>query len=112
MPNFASSSFAWYSWMFMARGSAGRLRLAHLAGDVDQPPHRLNRRVEARLLVALEVELDYALDPAAADHHRHADIEVLDPVLAGQPGGAGQHPLLVAQIGLGHRNRGARRRVA
>src|SRR3977135_1193356 len=96
--------------MFM-RGSPGRLRLAHLAGDVYQPAHRLDRFVEARLLVALEVELDDALDAAAADHHRHPNIEVLDAVLAGQPGGARQHSLLVAPTGPAPPDRRARRRI-
>src|SRR5439155_23854235 len=99
-PNFASSSFAWYSWMFI--GSAGGGRGAHLAGAVDQPLHCFDRFVEFGLLVAIEADLDDALDPAGADHHRHTDIEVLDAVLPGQPGGAGQHPLLVAQIRFGH----------
>src|SRR5712692_8466140 len=108
-PNFASSSFAWYSWMFIA--SAGGGRGAHLAGDVDQPPDRLDRFVELGFLVAVEADLDDTLDPAGADHHRHPDIEVLDAVLPGQPGGAGQHPLLVAQIGLGHRDRRTRRGI-
>src|SRR6266498_615200 len=90
-PNFASSSFAWYSWMFI--GSAGGGRGAHLAGEFDQPPDRLDRFVEVGLFLAFQVELDDALDPAGADHHRHADIEILDAVLAGQPGGARQDPL-------------------
>src|ERR1700687_2510443 len=102
-PNFASSSFAWYSWMFIA--SAGGCRCAHLAGDVDQPPDRVDRFVEFGLLVTVEADLDNALDTACADHHRHPDIEILDAVLPGQPRGAGQHPLLVAQIGLVHRDR-------
>src|SRR5205807_2283687 len=63
------------------------------------------------LFLAVEVELDDALDPASADHYRHPDIEVLDAVLPGQPGGAGQDPLLVAPIGLGHRDRRARPRM-
>src|SRR5437660_11952807 len=108
-PNFASSSFAWYSWMFIGSGGAGRG--AHLAGEIDEPPHRLDRFVEFGLLLAVEADLDDALDPAGADYHRHADIEVLDAVLPGQPGGAGQDPLLVAQIGLGHRDRRACRGV-
>src|SRR5205807_7569115 len=97
-PNFASSSFAWYSWMFI--GCAGGCRGAHLAGEVNEAPDRLDRFVEFGLLLAVEADLDDALDPAGADHHRHPDIEVLDAVLSGQPRGAGQHPLLVAQIGL------------
>src|SRR5882762_6997371 len=108
-PNFASSSFAWYSWMFI--GSTGGGHGAHLASDVDQPLHRLDRFVEFGLLLTVEADLDDALDPAGADHHRHPNIKVVDTVLPGQPGGAGQYPLLVAQIGLGHRDRRAGRGV-
>ena len=74
-----------------------------LLDDVDQLADRGDRFVEGRLLLAIELDLDDALDAAGADHDRHADIEVLDPVLAVEPRGAGQHALLVAQIGLGHR---------
>ncbi len=35
------------------------------------------------------------LDAAGADHHRHADVEVVQAVLAAQIGGAGQDALLV-----------------
>src|SRR5260370_35226248 len=93
-PNSASSSFAWYSWMFIA--SAGGCRGAHLAGAVDEPPDRLDRFVEFGLLVAVEADLADALDPAGADHPRPPDIEVLDAVLPGQPAGARQTPLLCA----------------
>src|SRR5438874_8190320 len=81
-----------------SRCSARFRGVAHLAGDVDQPAHRLDRFVEGGLLVAIELQFDNALDAAAADHHRHADIEVLDGILASEPRGAGQDALLVAQI--------------
>src|SRR5665811_1596047 len=58
-----------------------------------------------------ELDLDDALDALSADHHRHADIKVLDPVFAVQPGGAGQYALLIEQITFRHRDRGSRRRV-
>ncbi len=51
--------------------------------------------------------------PPGADHRRHADIEALDAVLAVDIGRAGQHALLVLEIGFGHldgRRRPAHRR--
>src|SRR6476659_9839722 len=50
---------------------------------------------ESGTLGAAEVDLDDALDALGADHHRHADIEIADAVFAVEPGGAGQHALLV-----------------
>ena len=48
--------------------------------------------------------------PPRADHDRHADIHVLDAVLAVEVGGAGQHALLVLEVALGHGDgRGGRR---
>ncbi len=43
----------------------------------------------------VELDLDDALDALGADHHRHADIEVLHAVFALEVGGAGQDALLV-----------------
>ena len=60
---------------------------------------RRDRLVEHLLLGPVEVDLDDALDAAGADHHRHADIHVLDAVLARQMRRAGQHALLVLEIG-------------
>jgi len=37
---------------------------------------------ELALFVIVELDLDNPLDAAAADHHRHADIEVVDAILA------------------------------
>src|SRR6516165_7433546 len=99
---FAKSSLAWYSWMFI--GSAQNL---HAFDDLDQLVHGGGRFVERRLLLAIELDLDDALDTAGADHHRHADIEAAHPVLAVEQGSTGQHPLLVAQISLDHRDRRA-----
>src|SRR5271166_4790842 len=101
-PNFASSSFAWYSWMFI--GSAQDL---HALDDLDQLADGGGRFVEGRLLLAIERDLDDPLDAAGADHHRDADIEVAYAVLAFEQRRTRQYPLLVAQIGLDHRDRRA-----
>ena len=63
------------------------------------------------LLAPVELDLDDALDAAGADHRRHADIGVLDAVFAVEMRGAGQHALLVLEIGFGHRDRRSRRGV-
>src|SRR6476661_8688949 len=93
-PNSRSTALAWYSWMFMGRLSLAQIRRDLLAG-LDQALHRGDRLVE----------LD-ALDALGADHHRHADVEPLNAVLAVQPGGARQHAFLVLEIALGHRDGG------
>ncbi len=58
--------------------------------------------VEHLLLGLVQVDLDDALDAACADHGRDADIHVGDAVLPGEMGRAGEHALLVLEIGLGH----------
>src|SRR6516164_7816661 len=125
--NSRSTAFAWYSWIFMrlAHVSRGVLReteggkanrsLAEIGGNlltgVDQGLHRLCGILKHGPLRTVEVDLDDALHPLGADHHGHAEIEVLHAVLAVEPGGGRQHPLLVAQEALGHRDRRARRRI-
>ena len=59
----------------------------------------------------VELDLDDPLDAAGAEHARHADVEIVDAVLAGEMRGAGQDALLVLQEALGHRDRAGRRRV-
>ena len=73
-----------------------------MLGRIHQPLHRLDGVLELGLLVTVELDLDDALDAAGADHHRHADIDVVDAILPGEIGGAGQHPLLVLEIAFGH----------
>src|SRR5271168_3575275 len=80
---------------------------AHFLDDPDQLAHRPDRFVERGLFVAVERDLDNALDPAGANHNRDADVEVLDPVLTVEPRRAGQHAFLVAEIRLRHLNRRA-----
>jgi hypothetical protein len=63
------------------------------------------------LRLVVELDLDDPLDAAGADHDGHADIEVVDAVLAGEVRGAGQHALLVLEEALGHRDRAGRRGV-
>ena len=90
------------------RGKAGGVRLARSEDEVADGGARF---VEGCLFFAIERDLDDALDAAGADHHRHANIEVPDAVLPGQQRGAGEYPLFVEQVGFGHRDRGARRRI-
>src|SRR6185369_14658925 len=81
-----------------------------LAGD-EQLLHRIDADVEVLARDVVELDLDHLLDPAGAEHAGHADIEVVDAILAGQVRRAGQHALLVAQKALGHRDRAGRRGV-
>src|SRR5262249_3078698 len=78
---------------------------------LDETAHRAHGFVEHRLFLWVERDLDDALDALGADPHGPADIEVLDAVLPGEPSGAGQHALLVAEIGFGHGDRRGCRRV-
>src|SRR6202040_3398827 len=82
-----------------------------LLAGLDQRFHRAHRLLEHAALGAVELDLDDALDALAADHHRHADIEVLDAIFAIEPGGGRQHALLVAQIAFRHGDRRRGRRV-
>src|SRR5258708_2484269 len=82
-----------------------------LLAGIDQALHRADRLVEGFAVLAGQLDLDDALDALRADHDGHADIHVLHAVFAVEIGRAGQHALLVAQIALGHRDRGCRRRV-
>ena len=49
--------------------------------------------------------------PVRAELHRHAHVEAVDPVLALEVRGAGQHALLVEQDRVDHLRRGGARRV-
>src|SRR6185437_14564679 len=79
--------------------------------DFEQRLNGCDGFVEHLPFAAVESDLDDPLDAAGADHRRYADIEILDAVLAGQPGGARQYALLVAQKGLSHLDGGRRRRI-
>src|SRR3546814_304756 len=50
-------------------------------------------------------------DPTSTEHYRYADNEVVNAIVARQIGGAGQNPLLVLQICLGHFNTAGGRRI-
>src|SRR5215813_5612257 len=82
-----------------------------LVGGVDQRFYGGDGLVEHLLFLGIELDLDDTLDALFADHHRHADIEALHAVLAIQHGGAGDHALLVLEIGLGHGDGRRRRRI-
>src|SRR5215468_1740924 len=82
-----------------------------LLAGVDQALHGGGRFFKHRSLAATEFDLDDALDALGTDHNRHADVEILDPVLSVEPGGTRKHTLLVEEIALRHRYRGRRRRV-
>src|SRR5258705_7439463 len=131
-PCLASSSFAWYSWIFTgppredARGprreppdpcAAGITRCGAPASA--QQPLLLQQRevladgvgrIRERLHVGVgELELDDLLDALLPQHARHAEVDVLLSVLAREPGGARQQAALVAQDRarhLDHRRRG------
>ena len=79
--------------------------------DLHEILHGFHRAFEVEPLMRVEIDLDHPLHALGADHRRHADIEALYAVFAGQVGGAGQHALLVLEIGLGHRDRRRGRRI-
>ncbi len=51
---------------------------------------------------SIELDLEDALHAAGADHHRHADEEPLTPYWPVEQRRAGEDPLAVAEVGLGH----------
>src|SRR5829696_7358052 len=64
---------------------------------VDQRLHCAGGFLEHGAFRAVELNLHDALDALGADHGRHADIEILDAVLAIEPGGTRQHSFFVLQ---------------
>src|SRR5262249_56120647 len=74
-----------------------------LLAGVDQALHGGGRFFKHRSLVAVEFNLDDALDALGTDHDRHADVEILNAILAFEPGGTGEHALLLEKIALPHR---------
>jgi hypothetical protein len=66
-----------------------RLAVDLYAGD-EQLFHCIDADREVRLGFRVQLDLDDLLDAAGANHARHADIEVVDAILAGQVRGAGQ----------------------
>src|SRR3546814_12787423 len=58
-----------------------------------------------------QLDFDNLLDATSTDHYRYADIEVVNAIFARQIGGAGQNPLLVLQLCLGHFNTDGGRRI-
>src|SRR5436305_12434071 len=91
-------------------GSLTEVRSDLLAG-FDQTLHRGHRAIEHLAFRASELDLDDALDPLGADHHRNPDVEPAHAVFAVERRGAGQHSLAVTQIALRHSDRRGRRRV-
>src|SRR5687768_4283356 len=77
--------------------------------------HRLldvrRRGVERLLLLARQLDLHDLFDAPRTQLHRHADVNVRQPVLPLQPGGAGQDPVAVAEDRLRHLDHGGRRSV-
>src|SRR5258706_5128023 len=96
-----------YGW-FKTQSAAEQIRRDLLAG-IDQTLHRADRLVERFAVLAGQLDFDNALDALRSDHDGHADIHVLDAVFAVEIGGAGQPPLLVLEIALGHGDRRGRR---
>src|SRR5689334_18034742 len=131
-PNFFSTPFAWYSWIFISSSRfmpassdrllrketaalprpqcSSQIRSDLLAG-LDQPLHRLRRFLERVTFRAVERNFDDALDALAADHHRHADVKILDAVFAVEPGRGRHHALLVEKVALRHRDGRRSRRI-
>src|SRR5262249_54288921 len=72
---------------------------------LDERAHVLERGIEQLALVGVHLHLEHALDAARADDTRHAHVEARDTVLALEQARAREHALLVAQVGLGHRDR-------
>src|SRR5438067_12507393 len=91
-------------------GSLAEIRSYLLAG-FDRTLHRGRRAIEHLAFRAAELDLDGALDPLGADHHRNPDVEPAHAVFAVERRGAGQHSLAVTQIALRHSDRRGRRRV-
>src|SRR5919201_5858537 len=75
---------------------------ASAAEDADDLAHGAGGVLQLLELVLCELELDDLLDPAAAELHRHADVEAVDPVLTLEVRRARQHPLLVEHDGVHH----------
>src|SRR5450432_1636214 len=77
----------------------GRLVLGESGRDLfaglDQALHRSHRFLEHGFFGAGELDFDDAFDALGANHHRYADIEILDAVFAVEPGGARQPAFLV-----------------
>src|SRR6185437_3986817 len=130
-PNSRSTALAWYSWIFMKaafvsraqrsrrgtrrnrdryRNSTPQIRRDLLAG-LGKSLHRRGGFLKGVAFRATKIDLDDALDALGADHHRHADVQILDSVFAIEPGGARQHALLVAQIAFRHGNSRRRRGI-
>src|SRR5690606_20627116 len=63
---------------------------------------RSHRLVEFSLFVLVEINFNDALDAIGTDHGRHADIHVLDAVLARKLGSDRQDALLVLEVGFSH----------
>src|SRR5262252_687792 len=102
-PSFLRISFAWYSWIFTGGTSELLPGFDHLA-------YSRGRLVEHRLLLRGQLDGDDLLDAAGAQHDRHAQVQILVPVLAVQVRRAGQQALLVLEVGGRHRDRRGRRR--
>src|SRR5690606_16727727 len=85
---------------WLSSSQAGIQRLAR----VQQFLNRIDRDLQARLVVGIEFDLDDLFDAAGTDQHRNADVQTIEAVLAIDIGGAGQDALLVTQISFGHRD--------
>src|SRR5579872_1896289 len=91
-PYRAKYSLAWYSCSFIALPLDQRDVLADA----------LDRFVERGPLDALERDLVDPLHAAGPEDRRHADVQILDPILAGQICRQRDHALAVLQDRLDH----------
>src|SRR5262249_35147296 len=79
--------------------------------DLDDVAHGRSGLLEHPLLVGGQLELDDLRGAAGADLHRHAHVEAVDAVLAGQVRSAGKDALLVEHDRVDHLRRCSARRV-
>src|SRR6476660_9882553 len=104
-----------YSWLVLLPAQVPACLIIEIRRDllagVDEALHGGGGFFKHRSLAAIEFNLDDALDALGTDHDRHADVKILDAILAVEPGGTRQHALLIEKIALRHRDCGRRRRV-
>src|ERR1700756_1910905 len=62
---------------------------------VEQLLHRIGRLLQRGLLLGGQRDLDDLLDAVLAELHRYADVEIVEAVLAGEIGSAGEDLALV-----------------
>ena len=90
-------------WLELSRPDQASPGFQLLAG-VDQALDRVGGLGQPALFAVGQLQLHHPLHAFLADHHRQADIEILDAIGAVDMDGAGQHALLVLEIAFRHRD--------